>query len=95
MGQGSIVETKVAVGSFAGVLTGFITWALVAYVPTFRTGLPDQVAQLLPFGVAWLIYTVGGYLAPHTHRPDLAPADVTVRVTKQPGRPTGWPHDDE
>jgi hypothetical protein len=68
-----VIETKVAAGSFTGVLTGFITWALVTYIPAFHNGLPGQVSALLPFAVAWLLGTVAAYQAPHTHRPDVIP----------------------
>ena len=44
----NVVETKVATGSFAGILTGLVTWCLVAYVPAFRAGLPGPVAALIP-----------------------------------------------
>ena len=65
----SVVETKVAAGSFTGILSGLVVWALVAYVPAFRTGLPAPVAALIPVAVAWLIHSVTGYMAPHTPRP--------------------------
>ena len=67
-----MIETKVAAGSFTGILTGLITWALVAYVPAFRAGLPAPVAALIPVAVAWLAHSVAAYEAPHTHRPELA-----------------------
>ena len=74
-----MIETKVAAGSFTGILTGLITWALVAYVPAFRSGLPAPVAALIPVAVAWLAHSVASYEAPHTHRPELAaPAGATV-----------------
>ena len=68
-----MIETKTAVGSFSGILTGLITWTLVAYVPAFRTGIPAPVAALIPVAVAWLAHSVTSYAAPHTHRPDLPP----------------------
>jgi hypothetical protein len=72
--MGQVVEAKVAYGSFTGILSGLIAWALVAYVPAFKSGLPEQVAVFLPVAVAWLLGTVAAYAAPHTHRPDLPPA---------------------
>lgn len=63
------VETKVAASSFTGIVTGLLTWALVAYVPAFRTGLPPQVAAFIPVAVGWLLSSVAAYMAPHTPRP--------------------------
>jgi hypothetical protein len=77
-----MIETKVAAGSFAGILSGLITWALVAYVPAFKSGLPPQVAVFLPVAVAWLLSTGAAYLAPHTHRPDLTPVQPPVGAAK-------------
>ena len=82
--MGTVVESKVVAGSFAGVVTGLLTWALVTYIPAFRNGIPDQLAPFIPVIAAWLCSTAAAYLAPHTHRPDLpAPVlkpaqDVTV-----------------
>ena len=80
-----MIETKVAAGSFTGILTGLITWALVAYVPAFRSGIPAPVAALIPVAVAWLAHSVAAYEAPHTHRPELATA---TRTTTLPGNVT-------
>ena len=83
-----MIETKVAAGSFTGILTGLITWALVAYVPAFRAGLPAPVAALIPVTVAWLAHSVAAYEAPHTHRPELAATVTTgtgnVTLTDRP-----------
>jgi hypothetical protein len=77
-----MIETKVAAGSFTGILSGLIAWALIAYVPAFKTGLPEQVAVFLPVAVAWLLSTGAGYLAPHTHRPDLTPPQPPAGAAK-------------
>lgn len=75
-----MIETKVSVGSFTGILTGLITWALVAYVPAFRSGVPAPVAALIPVMVAWLAHSVAAYAAPHT------PRDVGLIVPGQSGK---------
>ena len=80
-----MIETKVAVGSFTGILTGLVTWVLVAYVPAFRAGLPGPVAALIPVAVAWLAHSAAGYLAPHTPRalpvtPSLPPSGAVTIV---------------
>jgi hypothetical protein len=54
-----------------------VTWVLVTYV--FKGAMPVQVQAVLPYLIAWLLGTAGAYLAPHTHRPDLAvPAPVVT-----------------
>lgn len=63
-----VIETKVAAGSFTGILAGLITWALTSYVPAFRSGLPPAVAALIPVAVGWLAHSVAAYAAPHTPR---------------------------
>ncbi len=67
----SPVETKVKAGAGAGAVTGLITWLLVAYV--FKTGLPPEVAALLPFVVTFAASTAAAWLAPHTARPPVPP----------------------
>ena len=76
-----MIETKVAAGSFTGIITGLLTWALVAYVPAFRAGLPPPVAALIPWAVAWLAHSAAGYMAPHTPRPAPVSSAPTVRPT--------------
>ena len=82
-----MIETKVKVGTGAGFAVGAVTWALVAYVPAFHSGLPEPVADALPFVLAWVGHTVAAYRAPHTHRPDLpTPAgDVTITYSGPTG----------
>jgi hypothetical protein len=65
----SPVETKVAAGSFATVLTGLITWIVTAYLPSLKTVLPPTLAGALPMAAGWLIGTLAAYRAPHTPRP--------------------------
>ncbi len=87
----SQVEAKVAYGSFTGILTGLVVWALVAYVPAFRSGLPVPVAALIPVAVAWLAHSVTGSLAPPTPRPVMPPAPLppTGTVIVVPPGPAG------
>jgi len=68
------VEAKVKAGAGAGALTGAVAWALVAFVPAFKSGLPPGVAALLPFAVTFVSSTVAAYLAPHTVRAGDPPA---------------------
>lgn len=67
------IEKKVAAGTATGAAVGAATWLLTAYV--FRSGLPQPVADALPFILAWVGHTLAAWLAPHTTRP--LPRDPT------------------
>jgi hypothetical protein len=64
-----MIETKVKVGTGAGALAGVVVWALVSYVPAFRHGVPQPLADAIPFILTAIGNFIGGYLAPHTPRP--------------------------
>lgn len=66
------VETKVAVGSSTTIVAGYIAWALVTYVPGLKNTFPVDLQGQLPVIVAFALSAIAAYLAPHTHRPDLA-----------------------
>ena len=72
--RNSLVETKVAAGSVTTIIAGYLAWALIYYVPGIKDNLPSDLQSQLPFLFAWLLATGAAYFAPHTHRPDLAPA---------------------
>lgn len=90
-GQRPPIESKVAIGSFTGIITGLLTWALVAYIPAFRSGLPAPVAALIPVAVAWLAHTAAAYLAPHTARPVPPPSPAPSNVSTIAPPPTMLP----
>ena len=69
-----MIEKKVTAGAASGAVTGVFIWALVAFVPSFRAGVPEPVAAVLPFALGWLGHVLAAYAAPHTPRPDLKPA---------------------
>jgi hypothetical protein len=74
----SVIETKVVASSWTAVLTGTTTWALVTYVPIFKSGIPGPLDTFLPFMVAALLSTIAGYFAKHTPR-----QEETVRAAFQ------------
>jgi len=77
------VETKVQAGSLAAAVAGVALWALQTYV--FKdSGVPDGVVSLVYLAVPAVIAGVGGYLAPHTHRPDIAVPAAPSNVTMKP-----------
>jgi hypothetical protein len=78
-----MLETKVKAGTLTGALTGVVIWALVAFIPAFHDGVPEAVVALIPFVLAWAGHTAAGYLAPHTHRPDLEPQQAAPEPQQQ------------
>jgi hypothetical protein len=80
------LETKVTAASLGALLGGALTGLLERFV--FHHGVPGILAEI----IAWAAPIVGavilGWLAPHTHRPDLAPpAVVTVTPAAGPDPP--------
>jgi predicted lysophospholipase L1 biosynthesis ABC-type transport system permease subunit len=67
------IESKVTAGSASAAAAGVALWALQTWV--FKsTAVPDGVVSLVYLIIPGVIAGVAGYLAPHTHRPDLTPA---------------------
>lgn len=52
-------------GAAAGALAGLVVWALVAYVPAFRAGVPQPVADALPFALGWAGHTIASWATAH------------------------------
>ena len=84
-----IIESKVAVaaagGGVGGVLASFLLWlsgVVFWHVPA-SADAADKAIAAVPAPVSGVILTVlpaalsllAGYLAPHTKRPDLTPAE--------------------
>ena len=64
------VEAKTAANAFVGIVVGAITYALVALVPAFRSGLPVQLSNFLAWIVPVVLGSAASYLAKHTTRDD-------------------------
>jgi hypothetical protein len=78
----SQVETKVQAGTVSAAVAGVVLWVLQAYV--FKDGMPQGVESLVYLAVPAVLAGAAGYVAPHTHRPDLAPpppAPSNVKAT--------------
>ena len=69
--QGPGVEVKVAAGSVTAIVSGYIAWALVTYVPGLKNTFPLDLQGQIPVLVAFALSSAAAWLAPHTHRPDL------------------------
>ena len=81
----STIETKViaatAGSGFGAALSAFFLWIVGVFafgasssadqVPKALAAVPEPVGALLAILVAILGAFIGGYAAPHTHRPDL------------------------
>lgn len=89
--RNSVVETKVAAQSATGITIGLLTWALTYFIPAWHSGIPGPLLPFIPVAAAWLTGTGAGWLARHTHRPDLtmltvapaAPAVAEIPVTPE------------
>jgi hypothetical protein len=64
------IETKTASGAAVGVVVGAVTWALVAFVPAFKSGLPAPLATFLAWIVPVTLGAAASWAARHTPRSD-------------------------
>jgi hypothetical protein len=99
------LETKViaaAAGSgLAAALSAFLLWlvGVLAFgassgadqVPKALAAVPEPVGGLLAILVAIGGAFIGGYAAPHTHRPDLAPPTVAIPPGVTLEQAAAWP----
>ena len=70
-------------GAASGALVGLVIWALVAYVPAFRDGVPQPLADALPFVLGWTGHTLATWAARH-EAPGPAAAPQAPRITLPP-----------
>ena len=79
------LEVKAAAGPSTTLVAGYLSALAIETIPWLRDNLtPDQQANL-PIILAFALSALAAYLAPHTHRPDLAPVTpAPVRVIEQP-----------
>lgn len=85
-------------GAASGAVTGLVIWALVTWVPAFRSGLPQPVAAVLPFALGWAGHVIAAWASRHQASPGPPaapppPGPVTAPVTQafpsiSPGRVT-------
>ena len=86
-------------GAASGAVTGLVIWALVTWVPAFRSGLPQPVADVLPLALGWAGHVLAAWAAKHQVVPGPPaspppPGPGTAPVTRpvpviSPGRVTG------
>ena len=55
------ISAKVTASSLTATITGLITYLLVTLVPSFHSGLPTNLASLLPAIVAVVLGAVAGW----------------------------------
>jgi hypothetical protein len=60
-----VPEKKVTAATLAAAVTTIVIWIL----RLFDIEVPAEVA----LAISTVVVAIAGYLAPHTHRPDLAP----------------------
>ncbi len=64
------IEAKVKASSTTAFVAGALVWLLGHYV--IKGQVPPEVSALIYAVVPGVLALAAGYLAPHTHRPDLA-----------------------
>lgn len=60
------VSAKIKATSAVASVTGFITYLLVTFVPSFHSGLPTDLATLLPYVIAVVLGVAAGWLKKET-----------------------------
>jgi hypothetical protein len=60
-----MISAKVGNGTAVGTAVGLVTWALTTFIPAWHTGIPVQLANVLPLVIGVIGYFVGGYLSTH------------------------------
>ena len=82
--SGGPIEQKAVAAPFTTLVAGYLTSVLITAVPWISQHLTADQQQNLPIIIAFLLSAVAAYLAPHTHRPDLAtvpPPGLSVSKT--------------
>jgi hypothetical protein len=90
------IETKV-IAATGGSTVGLALAGLIVYVLGLTVykgkGVPDELSNALVVLLPVVLTFVGGYIAPHTHRPDLAPVapdphtEAWLGQLRDPGEP--------
>lgn len=74
MNTAPAIETKVKASTVTAAAVGLVLWALGRYV--FHGEVPTEVSIAALVLLPALGSLIAGYLAPHTHRPDLTQPPV-------------------
>jgi hypothetical protein len=80
----AVLETKVSAAGLGVLIGAALSWALDTYV--FRQGSPGWAKQAIEWVAPILGALLFGYIAPHTHRPELA-APTAAAVPEAPRPP--------
>jgi len=70
-GAGGPVESKAVAGPTTAALVGYISWAIITFVPGVKDNVPADLQGQIPVVVGAVLAAIAAYYAPHTHRPDL------------------------
>ncbi len=79
-----MTETKVTAATLAAAFSGLILWGLATYA--FRGAVPAPVVLVVSLAVPAGMTFAAGYMAKHTHRPDL-PAPPETPPAPPPAEP--------
>jgi len=69
------IETKAAAGPTTALIAGYISWAVIEFVPGVKNNVPADLQSQLPVVIGAALGWLAAYRAPHTHRPDLPPLE--------------------
>jgi hypothetical protein len=78
MSESQPVEQKVKAASLASLATSFVVGLIVLEVPFLSGAAPFLQVSILT-AITTAATAAAGWLAKHTHRPDLGPAEKTLR----------------
>jgi hypothetical protein len=67
------IEQKAAAAPAVTLVAGYLSALLIETVPWLSDNLTPDQQQNLPIILAFALSALAAWLAPHTHRPDLAP----------------------
>lgn len=67
------IEQKAVAAPAVTLAAGYLSGLLIEVVPWLKDNLTADQQQNLPVIIAFILSAAAAYLAPHTHRPDLAP----------------------
>jgi len=79
-----VPEKKVTAATVAAAVTIVVVWLLRTFA---HVDVPAEVA----LAISTVAIAAAGYLAPHTHRPDPAPAGPTPAAPAAPAAPKARP----
>lgn len=73
-----MIEKKVTAATAAATITSFALWAVAYFTHVDVAALPGPVAAAVALAVPGVVTFLAGFLAQHTHRPDITAKGPSV-----------------